>query len=140
MNNVQIVGNLSRDVDLRYSQGENANAFARFTIAAQRRFKNSEGVYEADFISCVAFGKTAEFISKYFQKGSKIGVTGEIRTGSYTKEDGTRVYTTDVYVNTAEFVSSRSSGEQSQSQPQTKPNPDDFIQIPDDGLEELPFA
>ena len=140
MNNVQIVGNLSRDVDLRYSQGENANAFARFTIAAQRRFKNSEGVYEADFISCVAFGKTAEFISKYFQKGSKIGVTGEIRTGSYTKEDGTRVYTTDVYVNTAEFVSSRSSGEQSQSQPQTKPNPDDCIQIPDDGLEELPFA
>ena len=139
MNNVQLVGNLTRDVDLRYSQGENANAFARFNVACQRRFKNREtGEYGADFISCVAFGKTAEFIKKYFQKGSKIGLTGEIRTGSYTKEDGTRVYTTDVYVNTAEFVNSRSGGDQTQD---AKPaeDPNGFMSIPEGVDEDLPF-
>lgn len=139
MNNVQLVGNLTRDVDLRYSQGENANAFARFSVACQRRFKDREtGEYGADFISCVAFGKTAEFIKKYFQKGSKIGLTGEIRTGSYTKEDGTRVYTTDVYVNTAEFVNSRSGGDQAQD---AKPaeDPNGFMSIPEGVDEELPF-
>ena len=136
MNNVQLVGNLTRDVDLRYSQGENANAFARFTIACQRRFKDHDGNYSADFISCVAFGKTAEFISKYFQRGSKIGVTGEIRTGNYTKEDGTKVYTTDVYVNTAEFVTSKSGSDQGAAK---DVDPSGFVDIPDGVDEELPF-
>lgn len=140
MNNVQLVGNLTRDVDLRYSQGENANAFARFSVACQRRYKNSEGNYEADFINCVAFGKTAEFISKYFQKGSKIGLTGEIRTGSYTKEDGTRVYTTDVYVNNVEFVSARSGGDQPHTQTKIDEDPSGFMSIPDGIDEELPFS
>lgn len=138
MNNVTIVGNLTRDVDLRYSQGENANAFARFSVACQRRFKNAEGNYDADFINCVAFGKTAEFISKYFQKGSKIGLTGEIRTGSYTKEDGTRVYTTDVSVNNVEFVGGRSSGDSVQTKPVE--DPDGFMTIPDGVDDELPFS
>ena len=138
MNNVQLVGNLTKDVDLRYSQGENANAFARFTVACQRRFKNAQGGYDADFVSCIAFGKTAEFVSKYFQKGSKIGITGEIRTGNYTREDGTRVFTTDVYVNTVEFVGSKTNSDQTQAKVGEDAN--GFMTIPEGVDEELPFA
>ena len=101
MNNVQLVGNICRDPELRQNGDRSVT---RFTIACQRTYKNAEGKYESDFISCVSFGKTAEFISKYFAKGNKIGIIGEIRTGSYTKEDGTKVYTTDVVANSAEFV------------------------------------
>lgn len=108
MNNVVLVGNLCRDNDLRYSGGENATAILRNTIAVQRKFKNKEtGQYDSDFISIQAFGKNAEFINSYFSKGSKIAITGEIRTGSYTNKDGVKVYTTDVVVNNAEFVTKK---------------------------------
>lgn len=108
MNNVVLVGNLCRDNDVRYSGGENATAILRNTIAVQRKFKNKEtGQYDSDFISIQAFGNTAEFISKYFAKGSKIAISGEIRTGSYTNKDGVKVYTTDVVVNNAEFVTKK---------------------------------
>lgn len=108
MNNVVLVGNLCRDNDLRYSGGENATAILRNTIAVQRKFKNKEtGQYDSDFISIQAFGNTAEFINKYFAKGSKIAISGEIRTGSYTNKDGVKVYTTDVVVNNAEFVTKK---------------------------------
>ena len=108
MNNVILIGNLCRDNDIRYSTGQNATAILRNTIAVQRKFKNKEtGQYESDFISIQAFGTTAEFINQYFAKGSKIAITGEIRTGSYTNKEGVKVYTTDVVVNNAEFVTKK---------------------------------
>lgn len=136
MNVVTLVGNLCKDNEIRYTSGENARAILRNTIAVQRKFKNREtGQYESDFISIQAFGKTAEFINQYFHKGSKIGVTGEIRTGNYTNKDGQKVYTTDVIVNDAEFVSSRSESDNNTNNTQN----DRFIDVPE-GLEsELPF-
>ena len=107
MNKVVLIGNLCRDNDVRYSSGENATTILRNTIAVQRKFKNKEGKYESDFISIQAFGKTAEFINQYFAKGSKIAVTGRIQTGSYTNKDGQKVYTTDVVVEEAEFVTKK---------------------------------
>lgn len=133
MNNVSLVGRLARDVDVRYTNGENAQAIGRFTVAVQRRFKNREGNYDADFITCTAFGKTAEFIQKYFHKGSMIGVTGEIRTGSYTNKDGVKVYTTEVSVSNAEFVGGSNNNNGGGTQETN------FVDIPDGVDEELPF-
>jgi single-strand DNA-binding protein len=109
MNHVNLVGRLVRDPDV-YRNGDSVSA--RFTTAVNRRFKNKDGNYDADFISCVSFGKTAEFIEKYFRKGMAIGINGEIRTGSYTNKEGVKVYTTDVYVNDAEFVESKNASQQ----------------------------
>ena len=144
MNKVQLVGRLTRDPEIRYSQGENATATARFSVAVNRRFKNAEGNYDADFINCVAFGKSAEFVEKYFKKGMAIGLTGRIQTGSYTNKDGQKVYTTDVVVEETEFVESK--GASSADNPNTsRPAPNvannnDFMSIPDGVDEELPFA
>ena len=110
MNKVIIIGRFTRDPEIKYSTGENATATARFSLAVNRRFKNKEGNYDADFISCVAFGKTAEFIEKYFTKGMAIGITGRIQTGSYTNKEGQKVYTTDVVVEETEFVESKNKG------------------------------
>ena len=144
MNKVQLVGRLTRDPEIRYSQGENATATARFSVAVNRRFKNSEGNYDADFINCVAFGKSAEFVEKYFKKGMAIGLTGRIQTGSYTNKDGQKVYTTDVVVEETEFVeskgaSSADNSNNSRPAPNTANN-NDFMSIPDGVDEELPFA
>ena len=144
MNKVQLVGRLTRDPEIRYSQGENATATARFSVAVNRRFKNSEGNYDADFINCVAFGKSAEFVEKYFKKGMAIGLTGRIQTGSYTNKDGQRVYTTDVVVEETEFVESKgasSADNSNNSRPApSAANNNDFMSIPDGIDEELPFA
>ena len=110
MNKVIIIGRFTRDPEIKYSTGENATATARFSLAVNRRFKNKEGNYDADFINCVAFGKTAEFIEKYFSKGMAIGITGRIQTGSYTNKEGQKVYTTDVVVEETEFVESKNKG------------------------------
>ena len=110
MNKVIIIGRFTRDPEIKYSTGENASATARFSLAVNRRFKNKEGNYDADFINCVAFGKTAEFIEKYFTKGMAIGITGRIQTGSYTNKEGQKVYTTDVVVEETEFVESKNKG------------------------------
>lgn len=107
MNKVILIGRLTKDVDFR--KGDNDKVSARFNLAVNRRFKNANGDTEADFPSCVAFGKTAEFINNYFKKGSAIAVTGRIQTGSYEK-DGAKVYTTDVFVDEAEFVESKGNG------------------------------
>ena len=135
MNNVAIVGRLVRDVEARYTQGENPMAIARFSVAVDRRFKK-DGEQTADFISVVAFGKTGEFVDKYFSKGMRIGLTGRIQTGSYDK-DGVKIYTTDVVAEQVEFVESKSSSEgQTTSQPKT----DTFV--PAGGIndsDELPF-
>ena len=144
MNKVQLVGRLTRDPEIRYSQGENATATARFSVAVNRRFKNSEGNYDADFINCVAFGKSAEFVEKYFKKGMAIGLTGRIQTGNYTNKDGQKVYTTDVVVEETEFVESKGASSVDNSNT-SRPAPDvtnnnDFMSIPDGIDEELPFA
>ena len=144
MNKVQLVGRLTRDPEIRYSQGENATATARFSVAVNRRFKNSEGNYDADFIICVAFGKSAEFVEKYFNKGMAIGLTGRIQTGSYTNKDGQKVYTTDVVVEETEFVESKgalNTDNSNSSRPAPNvANNNDFMSIPDGVDEELPFA
>lgn len=143
MNKVELVGRLTRDPEVRYSQGENASAIARFSVAINRRFKNAEGNYDADFINCVAFGKSAEFIEKYFRKGMAIGITGRIQTGNYTNKDSVKVYTTDVVVEEAEFVESKNSGSASATTNTPSNNnasfSDGFMNIPDGIDEELPF-
>ena len=106
MNLVCIIGRTVRDPEIRYTQGEKSMAIARFTIAVDRRFKK-EGEPDADFISCVAFGKTAEFFEKYIKKGVKIAIQGRSQTGNYTNKDGQKVYTTDVIVDQVEFSESK---------------------------------
>lgn len=140
MNKTILVGRFTRDPEVRYTDG--GSSIARFNIAVDRRFKTQDGV-TADFISCVAFGKTAEFIEKYFRQGMKIGLEGRIQTGSYTNKDGVKVYTTDVVVENCEFVESKNQNGGQIQEHGSKPNPTDadgFMNIPD-GLEdeELPF-
>ena len=135
MNNVQLVGRLTRDPEIRYANS--GTTIARFSTACDRRFKR-EGEPDADFISCIAFGKTAEFIEKWFHKGNRIGLIGRIQTGSYTKEDGTKAYTTDVIVESVEFVESKSSGQSTENG--NKDDQDGFVNIPDSIDDELPFS
>ena len=103
MNKVILMGRLTRDPEVRYSQGDQATAIARYTLAVDRRFKRDGDQQTADFIPCVAFGRAGEFAEKYFRKGTKVAITGRIQTGSYTNKDGQRVYTTDVVVEEQEF-------------------------------------
>ena len=140
MNKCILVGRLTKDPETRVSQGDNGTTITRFSIAVNRRFKNKEGVYEADFPNCVCYGKTAEFVDQYFKKGMAIGITGRLATGSYTNKDGQKVYTTDVVVEEAEFVESKNSGssDNNQSAPENKNT--DFMNIPDEIEDsELPF-
>ncbi len=114
MNNVVLMGRLTRDPDIRHSQGENPITVARFTLAVDRRYqrRDREGSEPtADFISCVAFRSTADFIDRYIRKGTKIALTGSIQTGSYTNKDGQKVYTTDVVVDNVEFAESKRAAE-----------------------------
>ena len=137
MNKVIIIGRFTRDPEIKYTTGENATATARFSLAVNRRFKNKEGNYDADFINCVAFGKTAEFIEKYFTKGMAIGITGRIQTGSYTNKEGQKVYTTDVVVEETEFVESKNKGT-SDNVPNNNVNSNsDFEEVISD--DEMPF-
>ena len=103
MNKTILLGRLTRDPDVRYTQGDNPMAVARYTLAVDRRYKK-EGEQEADFISCVAFGKSGEFAEKYLSKGMKIAISGRIQTGSYTNKDGQKVYTTDIVADRIEFI------------------------------------
>ncbi len=139
MNKVILMGRLTRDPEVRYSAGENALAIARYTLAVDRRF-HKDGEATSDFISCVSFGRTAEFAEKYFRQGLRIVVSGRIQTGSYTNRDGQKVYTTEVVVEEQEFAESKKSSETSQSS-QTPPptGSDGFMNIPDGIEEELPF-
>ena len=133
MNSVQLIGRLARDPEVRYTDG--GATIASFTLAVDRRIKQENGE-TADFISCKAFGKTAEFIEKYFGKGKKLALNGRIQTGSYTNKDGAKVYTTEVIVENVEFVESKGA-EQSGNSNNTKC--DDFVNVPDGIDEELPF-
>ena len=134
MNKVILMGRLVADPEVRYSQGANATCVARYRLAVDRKFKR-EGEQEADFISCVAFGKNGEFAEKYLHKGMKIAVEGRIQTGSYENKDGQKVYTTDVIVEGHDFCESKGAGQQ--DAPQN--NSDGFMNIPDGFDEELPF-
>lgn len=160
MNKVILIGRLTRDPEVRYSTGENALAIARYTLAVDRRF-HKDGEANADFISCVSFGRSAEVAEKYFRQGLKISVSGRIQTGSYTNRDGQKVYTTEVVVEEQEFVENKSNSlnnsqhpqQQSQQPQQQAPRQqqnsgkqqnryadDGFMNIPDGIDEELPFA
>ena len=110
MNKVILMGRLTRDPEVRYSAGENALAIARYTLAVDRRFRR-DGEATADFISCVVFGRGAEFAEKYFHQGIRIVVSGRIQTGSYTNRDGQKVYTAEVVVEEQEFAESKASSE-----------------------------
>ncbi|MCU6748078.1 single-stranded DNA-binding protein [Faecalicatena acetigenes] len=145
MNKVVLMGRLTRDPEVRYSQGENALAIARYTLAVDRRFKR-DGEQSADFINCVVFGKSAEFTERYFRQGMRIVVSGRIQTGSYTNRDGVKVYTTDVVVEEQEFAESKNANQQNNNvQAGLSPygsmpaDSDGFMNIPDGIDEELPF-
>lgn len=132
MNKVILIGRLTRDPDIRYTA--DSTAIARYTLAVDRRIKR-DGEAAADFIGCMAFGKSAEFAEKYLRKGAKIAVVGRIQTGSYTNREGAKVYTTDVIVEEQEFTESKKS--ESKAEEHTG---DGFMNIPDGIDEELPFA
>lgn len=170
MNKAILMGRLTRDPEVRYTQGGNSMCIARYTLAVDRRFAkrggSGDGGDSADFIPCVAFGKSGEFAEKYFRKGIKIAVTGRIQTGSYTNRDGVKVYTTEVVVEDQEFAESknstgssgnsggnyntgsqgsygggRSGGQDGHSARGNAGDPlDGFMNIPDGIDEELPFA
>ena len=144
MNSVNLTGRFTRDPDVRYT--DSGSTIARFTIASDRRFKQDDGP-TADFISCVAFGKSAEFVEKYFSQGMKAEVTGRIQTGSYVNKDGQKVYTTDVICEQIGFAESKRASQDSnqqdaRQQDDTSFGPadvDGFMNIPDGIDEELPF-
>lgn len=143
MNKVIEIGRLVRDPEIRYASNEKNTCIARFTIAVQRKFKTN-GQYEADFINCVAIGKTGEFVEKYFHKGDMIALEGRIQTGSYTNQDGQKVYTTEVYADAVEFAQSKSESNTNNNS-NNRPVPSDassdgFMNIPDGIENELPFS
>lgn len=157
MNKVILMGRLTRDPDVRYSQNENNSCLARYTLAVDRIFQSKTSEQTADFISCVAFGKSAEFAEKYLRKGIKIAVTGRIQTGSYTNKDGVKIYTTDVVVEAQEFAESKNASSQGGNTdggaynnggynepapvPTIAPVPsgDGFMSVPDGVEDQLPF-
>lgn len=135
MNKVILMGRLTRDPEIRYSQNGNSSAIARFTLAVDRRFKRQGDDQTADFINCVAFGKTAEFAEGYLKQGTKVVGCGRIQTSSYTNKEGQRVYSTDVVIEELEFAESKKAQENN-----TEVDADGFVNIPD-GLEDgLPFS
>ena len=146
MNKVILMGRLTRDAEVRYSQGESSSAIARFTLAVDRRSRRNNEDQTADFISCVAFSKTAEFLERFGRKGTKFVLEGHIQTGSYTNKDGQRVYTTDVVAENVEFAESKNAagGNADFGGALSAPSPsgaagDGFMNIPDGIDEELPF-
>ena len=146
MNKVILMGRLVRDPEVRYSQGANPTAIARYSLAADRKIKR-DGEPSADFINCITFGKLAMFADKYLHKGTKIAVVGRIQTGSYTNKDNQKIYTTDVVVEEQEFAESKSTSQNANNQMHSSPNNspeymssgDGFMNIPDGIDEELPF-
>lgn len=135
MNKVILIGRLTRDPDVRYTQSAEPKAVAKYTLAVDRRFKDANGERQADFISCTAFGKAAEFVEKYLRKGTKIAVTGHIQTGSYEK-DGAKHYTTDVIIEEQEFCESKRTDGQTQAAVQPA---DEWMNISDAEAEQIPF-
>lgn len=140
MNKVILTGRFTRDPEVRYTN--DGTSIARFSIAVNRRFVKEGSDQKADFLNCVAFGRSAEFIEKYFRKGMKADLSGRIQTGSYTDKDGVKVYTTDIVVEEIEFGESKGSSQTQTASPTPNPeaDPDGFMNIPDGIDEEMPFA
>lgn len=142
MNNVTLVGRFTADPEIR---ANNDMTIARFTLAVDRRIKRETYEQQADFITCVAFGKTAEFIEKWFKKGDKLGAVGRIQTGSYTNREGRKVYTTDVVVEQAEFVERKGNETRTPApQPPKDKTPEvtgneEWMQVDDLADDALPF-
>lgn len=140
MNRVILMGRLTRDPDVKYSQGEKSIAVARYTLAVDRRGKKDSDSNEqqADFISCVAFDRSGEFAEKYFRQGMRVLISGRIQTGSYTNKEGKKVYTTDVVVESQEFADSKNASGQNTTPGST--SNDGFMNVPD-GVDDdtLPF-
>ena len=138
MNRVILMGRLTKDPDVRYTQGQDPMCIARYTLAVDRMWKKKEGQTNADFPNCVAFGKLGEFAEKYLRKGTKIAMIGRLQTGSYTDRNGNKVYTTEVVVEDQEFAESKnalSNGRQPEAKEDAKE--DGFMDIPDGMVEEL---
>ena len=143
MNKVILMGRLTRDPDVRYSAGENSTAVARYTLAVDRRFRRDGDSATADFIGCVAFGRSAEFAEKYFRKGMKILISGRIQTGSYTNQENQRIYTTEVIVEDQEFTESKRASEEAAASAPAPSAPQPAAAAPTDAMpmpEPLPFA
>ena len=139
MNKVILMGRLTRDPNISYSSGEKQTTIARYTLAVDRRRRTENGDQIADFISCVAFDKAAEFAEKYLHQGAKLVVTGRIQTGSYTNKEGQKIYTTDVVIEEQEFAESKNSNSNNVGYSQ-KNNADGFMAIPDNFEDDgLPF-
>lgn len=140
MNKVILTGRFTRDPEVRYTN--DGTSIARFSIAVNRRFVKEGSDQKVDFLNCVAFGKSAEFIEKYFTKGMKADLSGRIQTGFYTNKDGVKVYTTDIVVEEIEFGKSKGSSQTQTASPTPNPeaDPDGFMNIPDGIDEEMPFA
>ena len=135
MNKVLLIGRLTRDPEVRYSQGQEPLAIARYILAVDRRFKRAGDDQTADFIPCVAFGKSGEFAEKYLRQGTKIAISGRIQTGSYTNKDGVKVYTTEIVIEEQEFAESKKNT--SQNEPD---NYDEgFMSMPEGIEDDLPF-
>ncbi|MDE6529840.1 MAG: single-stranded DNA-binding protein [Lachnospiraceae bacterium] len=146
MNKVVLMGRLTRDPEVRYTQGDSSLAIARYTLAVDRRFKRDGDEQTADFINCVSFGKAAEFAEKYYHKGIKVAVCGRIQTGSYTNKDGVKVYTTEVVVEEQEFAESKNAQGGGQGSgfgygdgPAPSGASDGFINVPEGIDSEIPF-
>ena len=144
MNKVILMGRLTHDPDVRVSTGERSMSIARYTLAVDRRGRKSDnGEQTADFISCVAFDKNAEFAEKYLHQGTKVLVTGRIQTGSYTNKEGHKVYTTDVMIEEQEFCESKAAGQGlvGEVKPHQTTAEDGFMNLPD-GMDDegLPFS
>ena len=138
MNKVLMMGRLTADPEVRQTAGDTPTTIARFSLAVDRRVKREGQEQTADFPSCVAFGKTAEFIEKYFTKGRKIAVEGRLQTGSYTNQNNVKVYTTDIVVEAVDFADGKPEGTTQAAAPQT--TEEGFMNIPDGIEEELPFS
>ena len=143
MNKVILMGRLTRDPEIRYSQGERSTAVARYSLAVNRTFKR-DGEPDADFFDCTAFGKQAEFVERYLKKGTKMVVVGRVQNDNYTNKEGQKVYSTRIMVDELEFAEGRNAaGESSEYRPSARPEPsaagDGFMNIPDGIDEELPF-
>lgn len=148
MNKVILMGRLTKDPDVRYSQGETPMAIARYTLAVdRRRGRNNHEGQTADYISCIAFGKSGEFAEKWLHKGTKVVICGHIQTGSYTNKDGQKVYTTDIVIDDQEFAESKNSAPEGNNQQNASNGGamgysdagSGFMDIPDGIDEELPF-
>ena len=138
MNKVILMGRMTKEGDIRYTQGEKPMCIARYTLAVDRRFKK-QGEQTADFIPCVAFGKTGEFVEKYCHKGTKLAIVGHITTGSHTNKDGQKVFTTEVTVDEQEFAESKAASQQNQQTAPTGGNINDYVNAMP-SMEDLPFA